>query len=89
VIGATTVRSGCLPEATGMAGFDDEAADIARKAFAAGQSGSLYVMVPAMDGGQTYEMRCKICGETANILASRFDHADGCPVGMEERKPAR
>lgn len=41
-------------------------------------------MVPADDGGQTYEMKCTICGEYGNILASRFRHADECPVEIDE-----
>jgi hypothetical protein len=43
----------------------------------------LYVMVPADDGGQTYEMKCQICGELGNILASKFSHSEGCPVDTE------
>jgi hypothetical protein len=38
-----------------------------------------------MYGGQTFEMKCKICGEFGNILASTFEHAAGCPVDTEER----
>jgi len=50
--------------------FDAEISEMVRKAVAEGRYDLLYVMVPAMDGGQTYEMKCKICGEFGNILAS-------------------
>jgi hypothetical protein len=65
--------------------FDPETLEMVRKAVAEGRYDLLYVMVPAMDGGQTYEMKCKICGEFGNILASTFSHAEGCPVDREER----
>ena len=61
-------------------------ADMVSKAVADGRWNLLYVMVPADDGGQTYEMRCKICGESGNILASRFIHAQGCPVDIQEKE---
>ena len=66
--------------------FSTETSDMVAKAVAEGRWDLLYVMVPADDGGQTYEMKCKICGEFGNILASRFVHADMCPVEIEERK---
>ncbi|MGP0058367.1 MAG: hypothetical protein ACLPID_03655 [Beijerinckiaceae bacterium] len=66
--------------------FDREIHAMVQKAVAEGQWRLLYEMVPAMDGGQSYEMKCKICGEFGNIMASVFDHAQGCPVGLEEEK---
>lgn len=65
--------------------FDTEILDMVRKAVAERRYDLLYVMVPADDGGQTYEMKCKICGEFGNILASKFSHALGCPVDAEEK----
>jgi hypothetical protein len=56
-----------------------------RKAVAEGRDDLLYMMVPADDGGQAYEMQCKICGEFGNIMASTFKHAQGCPVDAEEK----
>ena len=53
------------------------------------RGGNFYEMVPAMDGGQTYEMTCKICGEYGNVMASGFDHARFCPVGVDEARPPR
>jgi hypothetical protein len=69
----------------GMA-FDAKTHDEVREAVAEGQWRLLYEMVPAMDGGQSYEMKCKICGEFGNIMASEFRHAQSCPVDIEERK---
>jgi|SRR5258708_1249152 len=66
--------------------FDDKTLEMVRKAVAEGRHELLYVMVPALDGGQTYEMKCKICGEFGNILASTFSHAQGCPVDAEEKR---
>ena len=66
--------------------FDPEIWDMVRKAVGEGRYDLLYVMVPADDGGETYEMKCKICGEFGNILAIRFVHADGCPVDIEEKR---
>ena len=60
--------------------FDAKTLEMARKALAEGRYDLLYVMVPADDGGQSYEMKCRICGEFGNILASEFRHAPGCPV---------
>jgi hypothetical protein len=57
---------------------DAEVSEIVRKTLAEGRYDLLYVMVPAMDGGQSYEMKCKIFGEFGNILASTFTHAEGC-----------
>ena len=65
--------------------FDSDTHEMVRKAVAEGQWHLLYTMVPAMDGGQTYEIKCKICGEFDNILASTFHHADDCPVDIEEK----
>ena len=65
--------------------FDRDVREMVRKAVAEEQWHLLYTMVPAMYGGQTFEMKCKICGEFGNILASTFDHAAGCPVDTEER----
>jgi hypothetical protein len=75
----------------GMGGevFDVATLETVRKAFAARRGDAFYIMVPADDGGQTYEMKCTVCGEFGNILASRFGHADGCPVEMEERNMRR
>jgi hypothetical protein len=69
--------------------FDAEISEMVRKAVAEGRYDLLYVMVPAMDGGQTYEMKCKICGEFGNILASAFSHAEGCPVDIEEKRSSQ
>jgi hypothetical protein len=66
--------------------FDAETVKMVRKAVADRRYDLLYVMVPAIDGGQTYEMKCKICGEFDNILASKFSHAQGCPVDGEEKR---
>ena len=65
--------------------FDGATVEMVRKAIAEGRYDLLYVMVPAMYGGQSYEMRCKICSEFGNILASTFSHAEGCPVDTEEK----
>jgi hypothetical protein len=69
--------------------FDVATVEMVRKAFAAGMGDAFYIMVRADDGGQTYEMKCTLCGEFGNILASRFRHADGCPVEIEERNMRR
>jgi hypothetical protein len=66
--------------------FATETCDMVRKAVAEGRYHLLYVMVPADDGGQTYEMKCKICGEFGNILAREFVHAQDCPVDIEEKR---
>ncbi len=60
--------------------------EMVRNAIRDGQWHLLYVMVPADDGGQSYEMKCKICGEFGNILAGKFVHDEGCPVAAEEGK---
>ena len=65
--------------------FDAKTSQMVRTAVAEGRYDLLYVMVPADDGGQTYEMKCKICGEFGNILASTFIHAEDCPVDSEEK----
>jgi hypothetical protein len=66
--------------------FGNKVSKMVRKAVAEGRYDQLYEMVPADDGGQTYEMKCKICGELGNVLASKFEHAKGCPVDIEEKK---
>lgn len=66
--------------------FDAVILEMVRKAVAEGRYDLLYVTVPAIDGGQTYEMKCKICGEFGNILASRFRHLEGCPVEAEVKR---
>jgi hypothetical protein len=67
--------------------FDRETQEMVQKAVAEGQWYLLYTMVPAMDGGQTHEIKCKICGEFGNILARHpVIHAQGCPVDLEEKK---
>ena len=66
--------------------FGNDIIEMVRKAVADQRWDLLYVMVPTDDGGQTYEMKCKICGEFGNILASSFVHAPDCPVDAEEKK---
>ena len=66
--------------------FDTETSDMVQKAVAEGRYDLLYVMVPADDGGQTYEMKCKICGEFGSILASKLVHAQDCPVDIAEKR---
>ena len=66
--------------------FNAATAEMVRKAVREQRWDLLYVMVPADDGGQTYEMRCKICQELGNILASKFVHAPGCPVDTEDKR---
>ena len=66
--------------------FDAETVEMVRKAVDERRYDLLYVMVPAIDGGQTYEMKCQICGEFDNILASKFSHAQDCPVDAEEKR---
>lgn len=61
-------------------------ADMVRKAVAEGRYDLLYVMVAADDGGESYEMQCRICGEFGNILARTFKHAPDCPVNVEEKE---
>jgi hypothetical protein len=65
--------------------FDAETVEMVRKAVADRRYDLLYVMVPAIDGGQTYEMKCKICGEFGNILASKFQPRPRLP-GREEKR---
>ena len=69
--------------------FDAKTIEMVREAIAKGRYDLLYVMVPADDGGQTYEMKCKICGEFGNILAARFIHAPDCPVEIAEERSRR
>ncbi|MDE2182636.1 MAG: hypothetical protein KGJ78_06400 [Alphaproteobacteria bacterium] len=57
-----------------------------RKAVALGDYGQLYAIVPAMDGGQSNEMTCKICGGYGNVMGGPFLHEDGCPVALEEQR---
>ena len=52
--------------------FDAEISEMVRKAVAEGRYDLLYVMVPAMDGGQTYEMKCTICGAFGNNVLNTF-----------------
>jgi hypothetical protein len=67
--------------------YDSAVCGMIRQAVADGRDDLLYAMVPADDGGQSYEMKCKICGELDNILASRFRHADDdCPVVDAEKR---
>jgi hypothetical protein len=84
--GAAEGSCGGVCGAVHMMVFDAETSEMVRKAVAEGRYDLLYVMVPAMDGGQTYEMKCKICGEFGNILANTFIHAQGCPVDIEEKR---
>ena len=65
--------------------FDNEVHERVRKAVAEGHWHLIYTMVPAMDGGQSYEMKCQICGAFGNVMASTFDHAKDCPVEIEEK----
>jgi hypothetical protein len=55
--------------------FDSNVREMVRKAVAEGQWHLIYTMVTATFGGQSYEMKCKICGEFGNIMASTFVHA--------------
>jgi hypothetical protein len=66
--------------------FRAEVVEMVRKAVEERRWNLLYVMIPADDGGQSYEMKCKICGEFGNILAIKFVHASGCPVDIEEQR---
>ena len=66
--------------------FGIKVTKMVREAIAEGRYDLLYEMVPADDGGQTYEMKCKICGELGNILAGKFKHKKGCPVDNEEKR---
>ena len=66
--------------------FDAKTIEMVRKAVTDGRYDVLYEMVPAGDGGQSYEMKCKICGEFGNILASKFSHMPGCPVDTEDKR---
>ncbi|MEQ1754731.1 MAG: hypothetical protein ABL973_11430 [Micropepsaceae bacterium] len=65
--------------------FDSDIIKMVFQAVVEGQWHLLYVMVPADDGGQTFEMKCKICGEFGNILARTFVHDPACPVAIEEK----
>ena len=71
------------PAARCKMAFDNDIIKKVGTAVAAGQRHLLYVMVSADDGGQTFEMKCKICGEFGSILARSFDHGPGCPVAIE------
>ena len=66
--------------------FDSAIVEMVRRAVRERRWDLLYVMVPADDGGQSYEMKCKVCGEFGNILARKFVHDDACPVAAEENK---
>ena len=65
---------------------DASVIEMVRNTIRDGQWQLLYVMVPADDGGQSYEMKCKICGEFGNVLAAKFVHDEACPVATEEDK---
>jgi hypothetical protein len=69
--------------------FDAKTIEMVREAVAQGRYDLLYVMVPADDGGETYEMKCKICGEFGNILAAGFTHVPECPVEIAEQLSRR
>jgi hypothetical protein len=69
--------------------FDAKISEMVRKAVTEGRHDLLYAMVPAIDDGQTYEMKCKICSEFGNIMASKFSHAEGCPVDTEEKRSSQ
>ncbi len=51
-----------------------------RKAIREGRWDLIFAMVPAVDGGQSYEMKCSVCDWSGNILASKFTHKAGCLV---------
>lgn len=67
--------------------FDPQVVEMVKNAIADGRWNLLYAIVPADDGGQSYEMKCNICGEIGNILAAKFVHARACPVEAQEKKP--
>ncbi len=46
-----------------------------------------YRMLPADDGGQSYQMECKFCKEWGNIMQrDLFVHTADCPAGKLEKK---
>jgi hypothetical protein len=46
-----------------------------------------YRMLPADDGGQSYQMECKFCKEWGNIMQrDPFVHTADCPAGKLEKK---
>lgn len=40
-------------------------------------------MLPTDDGGESYQMECKLCKAQGNILARKFIHEDNCPLKDE------
>jgi hypothetical protein len=42
-----------------------------------------YRMLPTDDGGESYQMECKLCKAQGNILARKFIHEDNCPLKDE------
>ena len=65
--------------------FDDQVVEWVRNAVREQRWDLIYAMTPADDGGQSYEMKCLICGALGNILAAVFVHDDDCPVMKESR----
>lgn len=88
-IRATTIRAMWFPVTRCKMTFDSSIIRKVREAVAQGQWHLLYVMVPADDGGQTFEMKCEVCKEFGNILARTFDHDPACPVAIEEKEMLR
>ena len=72
-----------------MAGYDQQTWAKVRRAVAIGDYTQLWAMVPAMDGGQSNEMTCRICGGYGNVMGGPFYHEDGCPVPIEEARERR
>ena len=72
-----------------MSAYDRQTWAKVRRAVAIGDYTQLWVMVPAMDGGESYEMRCEICGGYGNVMGGPFYHRDGCPVPIEEAREHR
>ncbi len=72
-----------------MDAYDPETWSKVRRAIASGDYTQLWTMIPAMDGGQSYEMACKICGGYGNAMGGPFYHEDGCPVPVEEARDRR
>jgi hypothetical protein len=69
--------------------YDAETIRKVRNAVTQQRHDLLYKMMPADDGGASYEIRCMICGERDNVLAKYFAHGDNCPVPTEEAKLAK
>ena len=66
--------------------YDAETIHRVRDAVAGQRYELIYRMMPVDDGGESYEMQCKICGELGNVLAKEFVHGENCPVPIEEAK---